>query len=140
MGSKIKLVLPSDMNYLGIPDVVLMELGSELDCCQRGLEELGASVIEACTNAMEHGNKLDEDHTIEVLLELDERVVTVTVLDDGPGFDIGAWEPSDELMRVRGRGIMIMREFTDSLTYGRSDDGRFSVTLVKKLVPPPEDD
>jgi len=140
LGSKIKLVLPSDMNFLGIPDVVLMELGSELDCCQRGLEELGASVIEACTNAMEHGNQLDEDRTIEVNLELEDRLVTVTVLDDGPGFDFDAWEPSNELMRVRGRGIMIMREFTDSLTYGRHEDGRFQLTLIKKLVPPPEDE
>lgn len=128
------------MNFLGVPDVVLMELGSDLECCTRSLEELGAAVIEACTNAMEHGNKLDEEHTIEVVLELEESVVTVTVLDDGPGFDYDNWEPSSELMRVRGRGILIMREFTDEITFGRHEDGRFRVTLTKKLAPPSDDD
>jgi serine/threonine-protein kinase RsbW len=140
LGSKVKLELPSKMDYLGIPDVILMEIGSELECCSRALEELGASVIEACTNAMEHGNKLDEDRTIEILFELEDRLVTVTVLDDGPGFDFQTWQPSSELMRVRGRGILIMREFTDSLTFDRHPDGRFLVRLTKKLVPPPEDD
>lgn len=128
------------MEYLGIPDVVLMEIGSELDCCSRALEELGASVIEACTNAMEHGNALDADRTIEISFELEEELITVTVLDSGPGFDFQTWQPSSELMRVRGRGILIMREFTDSLTFDRHPDGRFLVRLTKKLVPPPEDD
>lgn len=128
------------MNFLGVPDVVLMELGSDLECCTRSLEELGAAVIEACTNAMEHGNKLDEDRTIEVVLEIAEHLVTVTVLDDGPGFDYDSWQPSSELMRVRGRGILIMREFTDGITFGRHEDGRFRVTLTKKLVPPTDDD
>lgn len=128
------------MDYLGVPDVVLMEIGSDMDCCKRALEELGASVIEACTNAMEHGNQLDEESTVEVILELEDRVVSVTVLDSGPGFDFETWEPSSELMRERGRGILIMREFTDSLTFGRHPDGRFQVRLTKNLVPPAEDD
>ena len=138
--SKIRLELPSNLDYLGIPDVVLMEIGSDMECCTRALEELGASVIEACTNAMEHGNKLDEDHTIEVIIEMQEQLDTVTIRDDGPGFDFEAWQPSSELMRVRGRGILIMREFTDSLTYSRHEDGRFQICLSKKLVPPAEDD
>jgi anti-sigma regulatory factor (Ser/Thr protein kinase) len=37
-------------------------------------------------------------------------------------------------MRPRGRGILIMREFTDDLTYGRHPDGRFSVRLTKSLA------
>ena len=140
MGSKIRLELPSKMDFLGVPDVVLMEIGGDLECCTRALEELGASVIEACTNAMEHGNGLDEQTTIEIIIEMVDQEASVTVLDNGPGFDFDTWEPSSELMRERGRGILIMREFTDSLTYGRHPDGRFLVRLTKKLVPPSEND
>ena len=140
MGSKIRLELPSKMDFLGVPDVVLMEIGGDLECCTRALEELGASVIEACTNAMEHGNRLDEKTSIEIIIEMVEQEASVTVLDNGPGFDFDTWEPSSELMRERGRGILIMREFTDSLTYGRHPDGRFLVRLTKKLVPPSEND
>jgi len=135
VSSKIVLKLPSQMDYLGIPDAVLMEIGSDLDCCRRSLEELGTSVIEACTNAMEHGNQLDEETPIEVIFEIEDLTISITVLDRGPGFDISSWEPSDELMRERGRGILIMREFCDSVEFRRHEDGRFMIVLVKKLEP-----
>jgi serine/threonine-protein kinase RsbW len=128
------------MEYLGIPDVVLMEIGSDLDCSSRCLEELGTSIIEACTNAMEHGNKLDEDVEIEIIYEIDDDRIEVTVYDTGPGFDFKGWQPSDELMRPRGRGILIMREFTDELEFGRHEDGRFMIRLAKRLVPADDDE
>ena len=66
--------------------------------------------------------------------------IIITVLDSGPGFDYEGWTPSDELMRPRGRGILIMREFTDDLEFARNEDGRFRVTLTKKLVPADADE
>lgn len=140
MTSTITIKLPNRMEYLGVPDVVIMEVCGELECARRSLEELGTAVIEACTNAMEHGNHLDEHTEIEIVIELVEQVVTVTVLDRGPGFDHANWEPSEELMRQRGRGILIMREFTDKLDFGRQQDGRFYVRLVKTLAPAGDDD
>ena len=38
-------------------------------------------------------------------------------------------------MRQRGRGILIMREFTDDLEFGRHADGRFLIRLVKTAGP-----
>ncbi len=133
--SRVILKLPSQMQFLGLPDAVLMEIGSDLECCTRSLEELGTSVIEACTNAMEHGNKLDEKTPIEVIFDVNDLTISVTVLDRGPGFDFDSWRPSNELMRERGRGILIMREFCDSVEFSRHEDGRFMIVLVKKLDP-----
>ncbi|PID78766.1 hypothetical protein CSA17_02880 [bacterium DOLJORAL78_65_58] len=140
MNDKIKLSLPSQMRYLGVPDAVLMEIGSDLECRQQSLEELGTSVIEACTNAMEHGNQLDEATPIEVIFEVAELTITITVLDSGPGFDFEHWEPSAELMRERGRGIQIMREFCDEVSFARHADGRFMIVLKKTLAPDDDDD
>ena len=140
MSSKIVLQLPSKRDYLGVPDAVLMEIGSDLDCCQRALEDLGTSIIEACTNAMEHGNKLDEATPIEVVFTFEEMKIIVTVFDQGPGFDYQHWQPSDEIMRERGRGILIMRGFTDELEFGKSSDGRFFTRLVKTLDPTQDED
>ena len=140
MSSTIILKLPSQMEYLGVPDVVLMEIASDMDCCQRALEELGTSVIEACTNAMEHGNKLDEATPIEIIFEMDEMKISITVFDHGPGFDFIHWVPSDELMRERGRGIMIMKEFTDELDFGKHPDGRFFIKLTKTMDPSQDED
>ncbi len=122
------------MQYLGVPDAVLQEIGSDLDCCRRGLEELGSAVIEACTNAMEHGNLLQDDKDIEIIFEVDGSAITVTVLDHGPGFDYLDWQPPQELMRQRGRGILIMREFTDTMEFDRHQDGRFLIRMTKVLA------
>jgi len=138
VNSRIELKLPSQMTFLGVPDAVLLEVGSDLDCPRGVIEELGTAVIEACTNAMEHGNKLDAETSIEIHIEVNERRIDVTVLDHGPGFDFAAWKPVDDLMSERGRGILIMREFTDELTYDRADDGRFRLRL-SKLIPAESD-
>jgi len=122
------------MEYLGVPDAVLMEIGSDLECSKKALEELGTSVIEACTNAMEHGNELKEKLPIQVIFEVEAETITITVYDEGPGFDFAHWTASNELMRLRGRGIQIMTEFTDELTFGRHEDGRFMIKLVKNVA------
>lgn len=139
MTSRIELRLPSNMEFLGVPDAILMEIGSDMDCDKQSLEELGTSVIEACTNAMEHGNQLDDVLPIQIIFEVEDNEITITVYDEGPGFDFEHWTPSDELMRQRGRGILIMREFTDTLEFGRHEDGRFMIRMVKKLKPSEDD-
>jgi len=123
-----------------VPDAVLMEIGSDMECSKQSLEELGTAVIEACTNAMEHGNELDGHLPIQVIYEIEDFKITITVLDEGPGFDFEHWQPSDELMRQRGRGILIMREFTDELEFGRHEDGRFMIRMAKILNPAEDED
>ena len=134
MNPRIELKLPSQMAFLGIPDAVLLEVGSDLDCPRQMIEELGTAVIEACTNAMEHGNGLDPQKMVELNIEVGENHIQVDVLDHGEGFDYSSWQPAEDLLRERGRGILIMREFADSLVYERAADGRFLVRLIKHLT------
>ena len=133
MNSHIELKIPSQQIYLGVPDAVLMELASDLTCDKKVIDELSTSVIEACTNAMEHGNSMQEDLLVEIHFELTTTQIQVTVLDYGSGFDYRNWHPPEDLMRERGRGILIMREFTDHLDFGITEDGRFRARLTKRL-------
>lgn len=135
LAARIELKLPSQLTFLGVPDAILMEIGNDLDCPKKLVEELGTAVIEACTNAMEHGNKLVESRTIEVVIEVNAERLAVTVCDQGPGFDFAAWQPATDILRERGRGILIMREFADAMEYDRAPDGRFCVRLIKLLNP-----
>jgi len=129
--SQIELRIPSQQVYLGVPDAVLMELATDLSCEQKVIDELSTSVIEACTNAMEHGNAMQENLQVEIHFHLEEDSIQVTVLDNGKGFDFLHWQPPADLMRERGRGILIMREFTDSLEFDYDANGRFRVRLTK---------
>jgi anti-sigma regulatory factor (Ser/Thr protein kinase) len=82
---------------------------------------------------MEHGNRMQENEQVEIHFNLDDDSIQVTVLDNGSGFDFMNWRPPDDLMRERGRGILIMREFTDGLEFDYMEDGRFRVRLTKNF-------
>ncbi|WP_337172996.1 response regulator [Paludisphaera sp.] len=115
---------------------------------------------EALANALYHGNlELDselrqEDESvfhrlgderrgmepyrsrrIRVRSEFDRRRGVFEIVDEGPGFNHRSLdrpvEPED-LMRVGGRGMLLMRTFMDEVTY--NDRGN-AVTLVKHFSP-----
>jgi len=130
---RIELKIPSQLLYLGVPDAILMELAGDLPCEQKDIDEISTSVIEACTNAMEHGNGMDEQRQVEVHFDIAEDEIAITVLDNGPGFDHEGWIPPEDLLRERGRGITITREFSDTLRFDFAPDGRFRVRLRKRL-------
>lgn len=119
--------------FLGVPDAVIQEVGSELPFSQSELDELSTSVIEACTNAIEHGNKLREDVLTRVELEFSADRFEVTVWDQGVGFDFEhrdiARMPQD-LMQERGRGLYMMASFCDEVSVIRAN-GSFGLRLVK---------
>ncbi len=80
---------------------------------------------EAATNAIVHGNKLDQDKKVAIEVVIKPDKVVSTVHDEGEGF-----EPEDtknplaeeNLMKAGGRGIFLINEISDSVNY--SDNGR----------------
>ncbi len=133
MKPRIELKIPSQLVFLGVPDAVLMELAGDMPFDRKQIDELSTSVIEACTNAMEHGNQLREDRQVEIHFDFAEDEIEVSVFDQGPGFDFSCWRPPQDIMAERGRGILIMREFTDDLEFGHAPDGRFRARLRKRF-------
>jgi DNA-binding response OmpR family regulator len=137
-------------------DVLLEHCGAGLD--RMGLLELSLAIREVLTNAVEHGNleltyeeksRALESGSLEQVLreraarpELGnrrititahrrERRMTITVTDEGRGFDWRALpDPSDasHLLSAHGRGVLLARLSVDSLSY--SPEGN-QVTLVK---------
>jgi serine/threonine-protein kinase RsbW len=119
--------------FLGVPDSVIQEVGSELPFEQNELDELSTSVIEACTNAIEHGNGLQEEKTARVVFDFTAERFEVTIWDHGEGFDPGDRDLTkmpEDLMQERGRGLYMMSTFCDEMSFVR-EDGKFGVRLVK---------
>lgn len=80
---------------------------------------------EAATNAMQHGNGFDPDKKVRIeVIHLGSRV-RLRVCDEGVGFvPDAADDPLDDthLLRTSGRGLFLMREMADEVTF--DDDGR----------------
>jgi serine/threonine-protein kinase RsbW len=131
---KMELVIPSDFRYLGAVDAAVQDLARELSCAQRWINDFSAALIEACSNAIEHGNKLSKEKTVRVVIRLNGRQIVARVHDQGAGFDYAKYlsetTPPDALSE-RGRGILIMRAFTDQVSYSNSPGGGLCLELVK---------
>ncbi|MFT5143069.1 MAG: serine/threonine-protein kinase RsbW [Rhodothermales bacterium] len=102
-------------------------------------EELAYNIVmlttEAVTNAIEHGNAMDDTKTVVIVFEANEVGVRVTVEDEGEGFtssDIPDPLAQENLLAEGGRGIFLMRELADEITYekgGRAIVMRFHTPL-----------
>ncbi len=91
---------------------------------------LSVAFREAVDNAARHGNKNQENRIIDVIYLLDRQKVTITVEDEGDGFDtelyltrgiqgnaVAAARERNQAGRVGGLGIMLMLKCLDDLEY-----------------------
>ena len=142
----MEFIIPSDFKYLGAVDAAVQDLAREFSCAQKRINDFSTALIEACTNAIEHGNKYAKDKNVRVVIQLNGKNIIARVYDHGSGFDFEQYlsdaAPPDPLSE-RGRGIIIMKAFCDELNYTRESDGGVCVELVKTCITdedPPEDE
>lgn len=127
------LNIPSDFKYLGAVDAAVQDLAREFAFSQDAINDVSTALIEACSNAIEHGNKFGRDKRVNVTLKMASDSFVATVLDQGAGFDFDSALSDDsppDMMSERGRGLLIMKAFTDGLSFS-FDGGGLTVELVK---------
>lgn len=96
--------------------------------------DIELAVGEAAGNAARHGRKTEGWSEVRVRCRYAEEIVTVTVADDGLGFEvdeIGSAELPDKFASG-GRGVFLMRQLMDGVEFVSSPEGT-TVTLSKKV-------
>jgi serine/threonine-protein kinase RsbW len=131
--NSIELIIPSDFKFLGAVDAAFQDLAREYSCAQRWIDDFSTALVEACTNAIEHGNKYSKAKRVRIIVEMNDRKIISRVHDEGPGFDFDKYlsEPPPDPLSERGRGIMIMKAFTDDVRYSVDPGGGIWVELTK---------
>ena len=131
----IFLRLPSRLELLGLLDSFTTSLCDRLEFDADASSQITMSVIEAGTNAIQHGHKRDATKPLDVEFRLMPDQVEVVVNDNGAGFDVGAVNGDvtspEHLYDARGRGIFIMRSCMDEVDFSFTGHGT-QVRLVKK--------
>lgn len=130
---EIRLELPSRLDMLSIIDKVVDGIADQLSFEDDDKDAIAISVIEAGTNAIQHGYGLDPSQCVEIVFRLTRDSLEVDVRDSGPGFNLSLVEDAgapENLLKPRGRGIFIMRSMMDSVSYDFSRGGTV-VRLVK---------
>lgn len=131
----ISIRLPSRLELLSVLDSLTTSLCQRMDFDADTSSQVVMSVIEAGTNAIQHGHKRDPRKWVDIEFQLFDDRLEVVVLDTGPGFDPSAINGDitspEHLLDARGRGIYIMRVCMDQVDFQFTGAGT-TCHLVKR--------
>ena len=135
----VEVRLPSRMGYekvaMGTAAAMAKLIGFQAD----RIEDLKTAVAEACINAIEHGNRLNEKLSVGVIFSAVDDGLEVKVIDDGKGMKKKPEKPDiDRKMHgeedPRGMGMFLIQALVDEAEWVAGTDGKSSyVRLVIRL-------
>ena len=134
----VEIEIPATFDHLAMVRSVLSQaLGAEKVLKHERLQDLRLAVSEATTNAIEAHKRAGVDKPVKIRVSIGERVVRVTVVDLGDGFDpstIKEHPPVTDPERLeyeRGLGLMLMRRLSDDCVI---DSGPAGTTVTLSMV------
>ena len=134
--NRIEVSIGSALEYLDLvqtlTDCVTTFMGFDDDTAHW----IGMSVRETVTNAIQHGNKLDQTKKVEIRFDVASDQLEISVKDQGSGFQVDNLpNPLDpeNLLKPSGRGIFYIRSFMDEVEFRPLSQGGMEVHMVKKV-------
>ena len=134
----------SKTRYIELPSAIesVEEAANNADEFARGrgfgdeiIFAVDLAIRESVANAVKHGNKFDENKTVQVTLSDIDEGLEIKVRDFGTGFkveDIPDPTNPEYLLKTDGRGILFMRSFMDEVEWSNPSGGGLLVTMVKR--------
>jgi serine/threonine-protein kinase RsbW len=135
----VEIRLPSVMGYEKVAMSTAASLAKLRGVPEDRIEDLKTAVAEACINAIEHGNRMNEKLSIGVVISADDEELEVKVIDDGKGMNKQQAKPDiDKKMHgeedPRGMGMFLIQALVDEAEWVAGTDGKSSyVRLVIRL-------
>jgi serine/threonine-protein kinase RsbW len=141
--SSIELNLPSRLGFEKIAMNTAASVGRIMGFPEERIEDLKTAIAEACINAIEHGNKLDESLCVGVTLSITSDSLEVRVLDTGPGPKFPVEVPDidkkmHEEQKSRGMGMFLIEALVDEAEWvSTPSSGSYARMLIR--LPQSED-
>lgn len=135
----VEVRLPSRLGYEKVAMSTAAAVAKLVGLRPERIEDLKTAVAEACINAIEHGNRLNERLSVGVILSASDDLLEVKVIDDGKG--IRSLPPRPNIDRKmhgeedpRGMGMFLIQALVDEAEWVAGADGKSSyVRLVIRL-------
>ncbi len=135
----VRLDIASRFEMLDTVQTVLHQLAGLAGFDEDASHYMSVAVRESVVNAIKHGNKMDENRRVEVVLNLTPEALEVEIQDEGKGFDpgdVGDCLAPENLLKADGRGIFFMRSFMDEVSYSFPPRGGTRVRMTKRRPRP----
>jgi serine/threonine-protein kinase RsbW len=137
--TSVEVRLPSRLGYEKVAMSTAAAVAKLLGFKEERIEDLKTAVAEACINAIEHGNLLNEGLSVGVVLSTVDDGLEVKVIDDGKG--LRNRPPKPDIDRKihgeedpRGMGMFLIQALVDEAEWVKGANGKSSyVRLMIRL-------
>jgi serine/threonine-protein kinase RsbW len=117
------LKINSKIENLRKVEKLVDELSSEYNISADIYGNILIAALEAANNAILHGNKLDENKLVNIIVRIDSEKLKIKIDDEGNGFDYkNVPDPTapENIENVNGRGIFLMEKLSDHIEFTRN--------------------
>lgn len=132
----VEVYIPSELGYERIPMAAAATVAHSMGFSHDRIDDLKTAVSEAVTNAIEHGNQSNGDIRVLVELTIQDKSLTLNVVDQGkqPIPDMGdiAEEFEKRPGYPRGLGMFLIKRLVDEIVI-TAKPGRNEVRMVIHL-------
>ena len=134
--AELEICFGSRFGYLDlvqdVSEAITRMVGFDEDTCYW----ITLSIRESVSNAIQHGNKLDESKKVGVRFESFSDRLVICVQDEGEGFDesqIGDPLDPENLLQPGGRGVFYVRSFMDEVDWKLLPGGGLEMRMEKRF-------
>jgi len=127
------LKLPSNVESISTVENLIDEISIELALNEESYGNVLISVTEAVNNAIQHGNKYQNELMVTVLVLDGSDAFCFSVSDEGSGFDfLNLPDPTapQNILNEHGRGVYLMQNLADDVVF--EEEGKTVLLYFKK--------
>jgi serine/threonine-protein kinase RsbW len=135
----VEVRLPSRLGFEKVAMSTAASVAKLMGFREERIDDLKTAIAEACINAIEHGNRLNEKLSVGVVLSAGVDALEIKVMDDGKGMKTLPTKPDiDKKMHgeedPRGMGMFLIQALVDEAEWVVGTNGKGSyVRLVIRL-------
>jgi len=138
-GEEVELdtLLDSTLESVDRAEEVVVDAAKKAGIIEDDALSLGMAVRECTVNAVVHGNRYNLNKKVHLTVSRTPEQLIIRIADEGEGFaleDLPDPLAEENLLRHSGRGIFIIRAFTDDFQVRRIEPSGTEVTLMKNVA------
>jgi serine/threonine-protein kinase RsbW len=139
-GTAVEVKLPSRLGFEKVAMGTAASVAKLMGFPDDRIEDLKTALAEACINAIEHGNHLNDNLCVGVILSVSDEALEVKIMDTGTGITKTPAKPDiDRKMHgeedARGMGMFLIQSLVDEAEWVKGSPGKGSyVRLVIRLA------
>ena len=115
--------IPSDMSNIYRAENFVDKIAEDLNIGDELYGNISVCIVEAVSNAIQHGNKLDVTKIVALEYNYTDKILEFIIEDEGEGFIMDSVpDPTlpENIENIKGRGIFLITHLSDNVEFDRN--------------------